>query len=402
MDETIQVYCIFDKLHPTWKDFKHTLKHKKEKLTLVKFGSHLFLEEFLTVQDSDKPKGNNVVGPSVVNIVEHNNSISTMTIKVNMNIRTHPKKMSKLTCWKYGKPGHLKRITKDDDVAWWIESGANVPFISTTKLNDSILWHVGLGHVHFKRTQDMSKDGLILAFDMDTEKYKTCMLTKITKKPFQNVKRKTQVLELVHSDLCVLHDTPSLGNKNYFVTFIDDASRLSMKDIEEADVILGIRIKHESNVSTLMDTSEKLRPNNGQAVYQLEYTRVIRYLMSAMTCTRHDIAFYTSNKRITSSLMEYDFVALTAAGKETEWVKNLLLDILLWSKPITPISIRYDTAATLAKAYSQMYNGKSRYLGVRHNMIRELIMNGVICIEFVRSQKIKLITSRRVSIETWL
>ncbi|GJX66106.1 putative gypsy type transposase [Tanacetum coccineum] len=47
-------------------------------------------------------------------------------------------------------------------------------FMSTSKLNDSILWHVRLGHVHFKRMQDMSKDGLILAFDMDTEKCKTC------------------------------------------------------------------------------------------------------------------------------------------------------------------------------------------------------------------------------------
>ncbi|GJV26637.1 zinc finger, CCHC-type containing protein [Tanacetum coccineum] len=44
--------------------------------------------------------------------------------------------------------------------------------------------------------QDMSKDGLIPTFDMDTEKCKTCMLTKITKKPFQNVKRETKVLEL--------------------------------------------------------------------------------------------------------------------------------------------------------------------------------------------------------------
>ncbi|GJT67805.1 reverse transcriptase domain-containing protein [Tanacetum coccineum] len=51
------------------------------------------------------------------------------------------------------------------------------------------------------------------------------MLTKITKKPFQNVKRKTEVLEPIHSDLCDLHDTPSLGNKKYFVTFIDDTSR---------------------------------------------------------------------------------------------------------------------------------------------------------------------------------
>ncbi|GJX67874.1 zinc finger, CCHC-type containing protein [Tanacetum coccineum] len=86
-------------------------------------------------------------------------------------------------------------------------------FMSTYKLNDSILWHARLGHVHFKRMQDMSKDGLISAFDMDTEKCKTCMLNKITKKPFQNVKCETEVLELIYSDLCDLHATPSLGNK---------------------------------------------------------------------------------------------------------------------------------------------------------------------------------------------
>ncbi|GKB75468.1 zinc finger, CCHC-type containing protein [Tanacetum coccineum] len=71
------------------------------------------------------------------------------------------------------------------------------------------------------------------------------------------------------------------------------SSRFSMKDMGEANVILGIRIKHESNgitiyqsyyiekvlkkfnyfdctiVSTPMDTSEKLMPNNGQTVSQL-------------------------------------------------------------------------------------------------------------------------------------
>ncbi|GKE69318.1 hypothetical protein Tco_1527390, partial [Tanacetum coccineum] len=75
MDEAIQVSCIIDKLPPSWKDFKHTLKHKKEELTLVELGSHLRIEESLTVQDSDKPKRNNVASPSVVNRVEHNNSI---------------------------------------------------------------------------------------------------------------------------------------------------------------------------------------------------------------------------------------------------------------------------------------------------------------------------------------
>ena len=36
----------------------------------------------------------------------------------------------------------------------------------------------------------MSKDGFIPAFDMDTEKCKTCMMTKITKKPYESVKVK--------------------------------------------------------------------------------------------------------------------------------------------------------------------------------------------------------------------
>nr|GEW99881.1 zinc finger, CCHC-type [Tanacetum cinerariifolium] len=47
MDEAIQVSCIIDKLPPSWKDFKHTLKYKKEELTLVELGSHLRIEESL-------------------------------------------------------------------------------------------------------------------------------------------------------------------------------------------------------------------------------------------------------------------------------------------------------------------------------------------------------------------
>ncbi|GJS64741.1 hypothetical protein Tco_0679305 [Tanacetum coccineum] len=63
MTDSRLVSCIIDKLPPSWKDFKHTLKHKKEELTLVELGSHLRIEESLKAQDSDKPKGNNVVGP---------------------------------------------------------------------------------------------------------------------------------------------------------------------------------------------------------------------------------------------------------------------------------------------------------------------------------------------------
>ncbi|GJR91697.1 zinc finger, CCHC-type containing protein [Tanacetum coccineum] len=163
-----------------------------------------------------------------------------------------------------------------------------------------------------------------------------------------------------------------------------------------------------SPVSTPMDPVEKLKPNTSKPVDQLEYSRAIGCLMYAMTSTRPDIAYtvdssstrgwvfllgggaisWASKKQtcITGSTMESEFVALAAAGKEAEWLRNLIHEIPIWPKPIAPISIRCDSAPTMAKAYSQIYNGKSRYLGVRHSMVRELIRIGMISIEFVRMQ----------------
>ena len=46
-----------------------------------------------------------------------------------------------------------------------------------------------------------------------------------------------------------------------------------------------------------------------------------------------------------------------------------------------------DNAPALGKTYSQVYIGKYRHLGVRRNAIRELIVNGVIPVQFVKSQQ---------------
>ncbi|GJR40639.1 zinc finger, CCHC-type containing protein [Tanacetum coccineum] len=81
------------------------------------------------------------------------------------------------------------------------------------------------GHVHYKTMLEISKDDLIPAIDENPEKCTTCMLTKITRQAFKSITRKSVIFELIHSDLCDFHATPSLGNKKYVITFIDDASR---------------------------------------------------------------------------------------------------------------------------------------------------------------------------------
>nr|GEW28938.1 zinc finger, CCHC-type [Tanacetum cinerariifolium] len=64
IDESISVSSIIGKFPTSWKDFKHTLKHGKDNLSLVQLSSHLRIEESLRVQDSDK-EGKKVGGPSV-------------------------------------------------------------------------------------------------------------------------------------------------------------------------------------------------------------------------------------------------------------------------------------------------------------------------------------------------
>ncbi|GKB45102.1 zinc finger, CCHC-type containing protein [Tanacetum coccineum] len=87
----------------------------QEELTLVELGSHLRIEESPRVQDSDKPKGNNVASPLVVNIVKHNNSIrynNNKGTRKHQDTKANPNKKSKVTCWKCGKPRHLKKDCK--------------------------------------------------------------------------------------------------------------------------------------------------------------------------------------------------------------------------------------------------------------------------------------------------
>ncbi|GKC53306.1 hypothetical protein Tco_1076051 [Tanacetum coccineum] len=65
---------VMEQYNELFERFQVHLETSKGELTLVELGSHLRIKESPRVQDSDKPKDNNVAGPSVINMVEHNNS----------------------------------------------------------------------------------------------------------------------------------------------------------------------------------------------------------------------------------------------------------------------------------------------------------------------------------------
>lgn len=85
---------------------------------------------------------------------------------------------------------------------------------------------------------------------------------------------------------------------------------------------------------------------------------------------------------ITHSTMESEFVVLSNTGKEAEWLKDFLNEIPLGSKNISSIPIMCDSQVTLAKAYNEVYNGKSRHMSLRHDYIRKLIKDGIIFLNY--------------------
>ncbi|GJS15087.1 zinc finger, CCHC-type containing protein [Tanacetum coccineum] len=169
----------------------------------VKWDNDDYVSRGLILNDSEKPKGNNVVGPSVVNMVEHNNSSryndNKSKRKHHDNTRAYPNKKAIPTCWKCGKTGHIKRdwkcvnvgnkangsstkssvdgssnslkgqnmfnqslqvyyvtyvleayFVQDEDVVWWVDSGSTVHvckdrcwFKTYESLNDGSILHMG-------------------------------------------------------------------------------------------------------------------------------------------------------------------------------------------------------------------------------------------------------------------
>ena len=73
---------------------------------------------------------------------------------------------------------------------------------------------------------------------------------------------------------------------------------------------------------------------------------------------------------ITRTTMELGFIALDKAGKEAEWLRHFLKDILLWPNSVNAICIYCDNLSTLMRAKNTVYNEKSKYIRCKHNTIR--------------------------------
>ena len=89
------------------------------------------------------------------------------------------------------------------------------------------LWHQRLGHMSEKGLSTLEKKELItIAKNIAPDPCNHCLFGKQHKVSFSfSSTRRSELLSLVHSDVCGPLEAESLGGNRYFLTFIDDASR---------------------------------------------------------------------------------------------------------------------------------------------------------------------------------
>ncbi|GKB56413.1 retrovirus-related pol polyprotein from transposon TNT 1-94, partial [Tanacetum coccineum] len=87
------------------------------------------------------------------------------------------------------------------------------------------LRHNRLGHINYRTMKDMLKQGIISYNGEHKDKCELCVQAKIKRKHFPKVDRQSEILELVHSDICELNGQLTRGGNRYLITFIDDFSR---------------------------------------------------------------------------------------------------------------------------------------------------------------------------------
>ena len=152
---------------------------------------------------------------------------------------------------------------------YWTTASACFDMVNAVESDSSsTLWHKRLSHISEKGLNVLAKKKLLSNFQSaKLEKCEHCLAGKQNRVSFKSYppSRKTELLELVHSDLCGPMKTKTLGGALYFVTFIDDCSRKRwFYVLNTKDQVLGVFKQFQASVER--ETGKKLkciRTDNG-------------------------------------------------------------------------------------------------------------------------------------------
>ena len=218
------------------------------------------------------------------------------------------------------------------------------------------VWHRRYGHLNAQSLKKLS-EGLVNGFDCDGSKVigfcEPCTTGKLHRSPFlAGSTRAEEPLQLVHTDLCGKMNSKSLGDAEYFLTFIDDYSRyIWVYFLKSKDEVFSRFLEWKAIVECGSGHQLKtLRSDNGGEFTSSQFTK---YLVSEGV--RHELTVPKSPQqngvaeRCNRTLVEMTRAMLTGSSlPQSLWAETLSTAVYLRNRSPT----KAVTGMTLYEAFN--------------------------------------------------
>ncbi|GJT57435.1 retrotransposon protein, putative, ty1-copia subclass [Tanacetum coccineum] len=142
-------------------------------------------------------------------------------------------------------------------------------------LDSTYLWHCRLAHISKKRIEKLQQEGLLRSTDHESfDQCVSCLSGKMTRKSFPHrPERATDLLGIIHTDVCGPLRHVSRQGVSYFITFTDDYSRYGyvylLKHIHE--VLETFKVFKNEVENQLEKTIKALRSDRGGEYISQEF-----------------------------------------------------------------------------------------------------------------------------------
>lgn len=183
-------------------------------------------------------------------------------------------------------------ILKENKVMCKAERRGNLYFLKQTsdvansavvKPNDMDTWHQRLGHLNESDLKLLAgkkgAHGINIRRGHQLSQCKVCLSEKQTRERFESGRenRTSEMLEVVHSDVCGPMKVNSHSNSRYFVTFIDDYSRYcEVYFLKKKSEVFDAFKKYKNSAELLTGTKIKhLQSDNGTEYINKDFNKYL-------------------------------------------------------------------------------------------------------------------------------
>ncbi|KAK3010795.1 hypothetical protein RJ639_011899 [Escallonia herrerae] len=241
------------------------------------------------------------------------------------------------------------------------------------------LWHMRLGHMSERGIDVLGKQGLLGSKKIGKLDFcEHCVFGKQCRVKFSRAVHTTKgTVDYIHSDRWGPSTVPSKGSGRYMLTFIDEFSRKTPKEVWSGKHANYENLRIFGCLAYAHVNDGKLEPRAKKCIF-LGYANKVKGYRLWCPDSKSSSWKATLQTIVALSTTEAEYIAATEAVKEAIWLKGLVGDLGLKQESST-VYCNSQSAIHLTK--NQMFHEWTKHIDVRFHFIRDVVSQGTVMVE---------------------